>query len=208
LFGARFVSSSETEEGQRLSAARLKRICQGPGGEIEACRKYENPITFRESHKLWIDANHKPDLPATDAAVWNRLHLIPFTITIPKDEQDRKLTTKLLDEGEGILAWLAKGSKDWHEHGLPASKVVADATAAWREELDRLRVYLDEHTEKAADAEGYVLNKNLYESYKSWCDENGERALSQPKFSTQMEAMDYRKEHTKAGNIWRGLRFR
>jgi putative DNA primase/helicase len=52
LLGTRLAISSETEEGQRLSAARLKRICQGPGGEIEACRKYENPITFQETHKL------------------------------------------------------------------------------------------------------------------------------------------------------------
>lgn len=208
LLGARFVTSSETEEGQRLSAARLKRVCQGPGGQIEACRKYENPIAFPETHKLWIDANHKPDLPATDAAVWNRLHLIPFTVTIPKQKQDRKLMVKLLAEAEGILAWLVEGAKRWHSQGLPASKTVADATKAWREELDRLRVYLDERTEKATDAEGYVLNKNLYEAYKSWCDENGERALSQPKFSAQMEAMSYQKEHTKSGNVWRGLRFR
>jgi putative DNA primase/helicase len=203
LLGARFVMSSETEEGQRLSAARLKRICQGPGGEIEACRKYENPITFPETHKLWIDANHKPDLPATDAAVWNRLRLIPFTVTIPKEKQDRKLTATLRAEAKGILAWLVEGAKRWYAEGLPASKAVADATKAWREELDRLRVYLDEHTEKATG--GYVLNKILYESYKSWCDENGERALPQSKFSAQMEAMGYRKEHMKAGNVWKGV---
>jgi putative DNA primase/helicase len=209
LLGARFVTSSETEEGQRLSAARLKRICQGPGGEIEACRKYENPITFPETHKLWIDANHKPNLPATDAAVWNRLHLIPFTVTIPKEKQDRKLTAKLLAEAEGILVWLVEGAKRWYAEGLPASKAVADATKAWREELDRLRVYLDENTETDTEkARAWLLNKVLYEAYKSWCDENGERALPQPKFSGQMETMGYRKEHTKAGNIWRGLRFR
>ncbi len=146
LLGARFVSSSETEEGQRLSAARLKRICQGPGGEIEACRKYENPITFPETHKLWIDANHKPELPASDAAVWNRLHLIPFTVTIPKDRQDRELKTKLLMEAEGILAWLVEGARRWYASGLPDSKAVAKATTVWRVEMDRLAAYLDEHT--------------------------------------------------------------
>jgi putative DNA primase/helicase len=208
LLGARFVTSSETEEGQRLSAARLKRICQGPGGEIEACRKYENPITFPETHKLWIDANHKPNLPATDAAVWNRLHLIPFTVTIPKKKQDRKLTAKLLAEAEGILAWLVDGAKRWYAGGLPASQAVTDATKAWREEMDRLGVYLDEHTERGTDSQAWLLNKNLYESYKSWCDENGEHALPQPKFSSQMEAMGYLKQHRKTGNVWVGLRFR
>jgi putative DNA primase/helicase len=211
LLGIRFATSSETEEGQRLSAARLKRICQGPGGEIEACRKYENPITFRETHKLWIDANHKPELPATDAAVWNRLHLIPFTVTIPKDRQDRELTAKLLKEGDGILAWLVEGAKQWYAKGLPQSNAVNEATKAWQKELDRLSVFLEDHMEKATDAteaEAYVLNKVLYEAYRSWCESNGERTLSHPRFTGQMEAMGYRKERKEAGNVWRGIRFK
>ena len=208
LLGARLVISSETEEGQRLSAARLKRICQGPGGEIEACRKYENPITFPETHKLWIDANHKPELPVTDAAMWNRLHLIPFTVTIPKNRQDRELKAKLLKEGEGILAWLVHGARQWYVNGLPASQAVVDATAAWRDELDRLRVYLDEFTEKADGKEAWLLNRVLYEAYKSWCEGNGERSLSQVRFTRQMEAMGYEKERKEAGNIWQGIRFR
>ena len=208
LLGIRFATSSETEEGQRLSAARLKRICQGPGGEIEACRKYENPITFRETHKLWIDANHKPELPATDAAVWNRLHLIPFTVTIPKDRQDRELTAKLLKEGDGILAWLVEGAKQWYAKGLPQSNAVNEATKAWQKELDRLSVFLEDHMEEATDAEAYVLNKVLYEAYRSWCESNGERTLSHPRFAGQMEAMGYRKERKEAGNVWRGIRFK
>jgi putative DNA primase/helicase len=208
LLGARLVISSETEEGQRLSAARLKRICQGPGGEIEACRKYENPITFPETHKLFIDANHKPELPVADAAVWNRLHLIPFTVTIPKDRQDRELKAKLLKEGEGILAWLVHGARQWYVNGLPASQAVVDATAAWRDELDRLRVYLDEFTERADGKEAWLLNRVLYQAYKSWCEGNGERSLSQVRFTRQMEAMGYEKERKEAGNIWQGIRFR
>jgi phage/plasmid-associated DNA primase len=43
LRGARFVVISETEEGQRLREAKLKRITQGMG-EIKTVRKYENPI--------------------------------------------------------------------------------------------------------------------------------------------------------------------
>jgi P4 family phage/plasmid primase-like protien len=208
LQGVRFASSSETEEGQKLSAARLKRICQGPGGEIEACRKYENPITFPETHKLWIDANHRPELPATDAAVWNRLHLIPFTVTIPKERQDRELTAKLMKEGEGILAWLVAGARQWYAKGLPQSEVVNKATKEWQQELDRLRVYLDEFTEKSDDAQAWLLNKVLFEDYKSWCEKNGERFLSHIRFTRQMESMGYQKNRKDEGNVWLGIRFK
>src|ERR1700693_3784585 len=103
LRGARFVVTSETEEGQRLAEGKLKRITQGMG-KIKATRKYENPIEFPETHKLWIDANHRPVIRGTDAAIWNRLYTVPFTVTIPPEEIDRTLLSKLLQEAEGVLA--------------------------------------------------------------------------------------------------------
>jgi len=29
-------------------------------GKIKATRKYQNPIDFPETHKLWMDTNSKP----------------------------------------------------------------------------------------------------------------------------------------------------
>lgn len=72
LRGARFASTSEGESGQGFGAV-LKRITQGNNGAIKTSRKYENPIEFRESHKLWLDTNHLPSLPPGDDALWNRL---------------------------------------------------------------------------------------------------------------------------------------
>jgi putative DNA primase/helicase len=120
LRGARFVMTSETEEGQRLSQGKLKRISQGMGN-IKACRKYENPIEFPETHKLWMDTNSKPIIrEADDQATFNRLHPIPFTVTIPPEEIDKSLPRKLLAEAEGILAWAVEGAKQWHQNGAAA----------------------------------------------------------------------------------------
>jgi putative DNA primase/helicase len=86
LCGARFVMTSETEEGQCLAEGKLKRITQGVG-KIRGCRKYQNPFDFNEIHKLWIDANYLPIVRGTDQAIWNRLHSIPFTVTIQEARQ-------------------------------------------------------------------------------------------------------------------------
>ena len=84
LRGVRFVQTSETEEGQRLAQGKLKRITQGMG-KIKATRKYENPIEFDETHKLWMDTNRKPRIKDTDdQATFNRLHPIPFTSAFRK----------------------------------------------------------------------------------------------------------------------------
>ena len=74
LQGARFVTTSEAEEGQRLAIGKLKYLNQGMG-EIKSCRKYENPIKFAATHKLFVDANHRPVIRGSDKAIWNRLRL-------------------------------------------------------------------------------------------------------------------------------------
>jgi hypothetical protein len=59
LRGLRFVQTSETEEGQRLAQGKLKRITQGMG-TIMAARKYENPVEFPETLKVWVDTKRRP----------------------------------------------------------------------------------------------------------------------------------------------------
>src|SRR4029434_10233121 len=67
LFGARFVMSSEPEQGQKFSASKLKRLTQGMG-KIKTRRLYENPFSFEETHHLWIDCNDRPQIPGADHA--------------------------------------------------------------------------------------------------------------------------------------------
>jgi putative DNA primase/helicase len=144
LRGARFVQTSETEEGQRLAQGKLKRITQGMG-KIKATRKYENPIEFPETHKLWIDTNRKPTIrDVDDKATFNRLHPIPFAVTIPKDQIDKELPEKLLSEAEGILAWAAEGARLWHAEGLGKPAEVEAAKDKWREDMDQLGRFVDE----------------------------------------------------------------
>src|SRR5439155_25756208 len=80
LRGARFVGTSEAEQGGRLAEGKLKYLSAGMGN-VKTCRKYENPITFRATRKLFIDANHKPIIRGTDEASWNRLYLIWFNVS-------------------------------------------------------------------------------------------------------------------------------
>jgi len=82
-------------------------------GEIKTCRKYENPIAFRATHKMFIDSNHKPVIRGAEKAVWNRLKPMPFTVTIQSGEIDKGLLEKLKAESEGILSWMVQGCRRW-----------------------------------------------------------------------------------------------
>jgi P4 family phage/plasmid primase-like protien len=187
LRGCRFIQTSETEKGQRLAEGKLKRISQGTG-KIKACRKYENPIQFVETHKLWIDANHKPRVKGNDGATWNRLYPIPFTVQIPKKEQDRHLAEKLLAEAEGVLAWTIAGAIRWYAEGLGKPEEIEAANREWKADEDTQGKFIAECIEPGeSDTEA----ARVYSVYRWWCEKNGEKPDTATAFGRGMTDQDY-----------------
>src|SRR5690606_33658354 len=116
LFGKRLVASIETEEGSRLRESLVKELTGGD--RISARRMKEDYWEFEPTHKIVLATNHKPQIRGTDHAIWRRVHLVPFTVTIPDDQQDRDLPSKLRGELPGILAWCVRGCLEWQQIGL------------------------------------------------------------------------------------------
>lgn len=207
LNGVRFAQTSEAEKDQRLSVSKLKAITQGMG-MIRAARKYENPISFPETHKLWIDTNDKPQIrDVDDQATFSRLHPIPFTKTIDPAKIDRELKEKLQStEAEGILAWAVAGALQWRKFGLTKPKIVSEATENWKSENDNVSQFICEMCEQ-----GYSFTSPstpLYNAYKQWCDRVGEHFINHKEFSTRMKNKGFEIGHGKYGNVFQGLRMR
>jgi putative DNA primase/helicase len=182
LDGARFVTASETSDGKRLSEALVKKMT---GGErLRARRLYENGYEFVPHFKPWLATNHKPSIQGTEHAIWRRIKLLPFAVTITDDQKDPDLPEKLKAEYPGILAWAVRGCLDWQRHGLTAPAAVVEATTQYRESMDTVAAWLDDACElgptwtaKAGD---------LHASYKKWCEVNGERWLSPRKLGERL----------------------
>jgi putative DNA primase/helicase len=202
LRGARFVQTSETEEGQRLAQGKLKRITQGMG-KIKAVRKYENPIEFPETHKLWMDTNRKPTIrDADDQATFSRLHPIPFTVKITKI--DRDMPAKLLQEAEGILAWAVAGAKLWHESGLHRPAEVDAARDEWRSEADQLGRFIGDCCVTTENSR--VPASALYAEYKRWAEGCGEKdIMSATAFGSKLPLRGFAKQSTNRGIVYLGI---
>lgn len=196
LRGARFAMTTETEEGQRLAEAGLKRISQGvEGALIKAARKYENQITFPETHKLWMDGNHKPIVRGSDKAIWNRLAPIPFTVEIPANEIDKKFPRKLLQEAEGILAWAAAGAMLWHKQGLGRLPEITQARNQWRKDCEPLKDFFDDCCVRKSGA--FTQVTVLWETYIGWCARQGVKdPITRDQLTARLDDMGFdRKTH-------------
>jgi putative DNA primase/helicase len=142
LRGTRFVTTTEAEQGRRLSEPLIKKITGND--QMTARFLYGEFFNFVPTFKIFMATNHKPVIKGTDHGIWRRIKLIPFTTRIPEEEQDKHLEKKLRAEGSGILNWLLEGTARWKAEGLKVPAAVLNATDEYRGEMDVIGNFLKE----------------------------------------------------------------
>jgi len=188
LMGKRLVISSETEHGKAL---RLQFIKRATGNATMKGRKMRQDfVEFRRTHKLILMTNNKPLIREDTEATWRRVRLVPFAVVIPKSERDPKLTQKLKDEWEGILAWMVRGSLDWQQNGLIEPRAVETATAEYRKEENPVVQFVEQSCATGSYAPGEpestrfaVPSTVLWQQYKIWCEQRGRHPHGDQHFS-------------------------
>jgi putative DNA primase/helicase len=204
--GARFVSTSEIDKGRRLAESKVKQLTGSD--TISARFLFSEPFNFRPEFKLWISTNNKPEIKGTDNAIWDRIRLIPFEVRFEGKAVDRDLPHKLAEEASGMLAWIVRGCLEWQENGLDEPQTVKDATQAYRAEMDAVAGFLED---QCVVAEGKSAPASqLYEAYKFWCEDNGEKPESQRRFGESLKAHGFESFKYTSGDYkdkkgWRGL---
>lgn len=186
LQGCRFVTASEPERGMRFSVSRVKYITGL--GRIKARYLNENPFTFVPTHKIFIDCNDKPVVGDPNDTIWNRVKLIPFTVTIPPEEIDTSLPQKLYAERPGIMRWLSVGARDYIRDGIGTTPEVSAATAEYREDSDPLKTFFEDRCQfKSGDSTWWVAKTELWNSYRAWASANSVRSpLSKQNFEERI----------------------
>lgn len=188
LMGARLVAAQETEEGKRWAEAKIKALTGGD--PITARFMRQDDFEYIPQFKLVMTGNHKPGLRNVDEAIKRRLHLIPFTVTIPAEKRDTGLAERLKAEAGGILSWAMEGCRDWQARGLAAPAAVLAATNEYMDQQDVLGLWLDEACELAT---GFSARRgDLYKSFKVWAEGAGEYVLPQKRWVAAMETRGFK----------------
>ena len=161
---------------------------------------------FEPTHHLWLATNHKPQIRGTDVAIWSRIKLIPFNAQFldgdPK--QDKHLSKKLLAELPGILRWCVEGCLAWQAEGLGVPEEVKKATEDYRAEQDVVAAFLSDRCVIMPTAKAAV--KDVYKAYIRWCEENGERPVSQRELGSRLVERGFERRRAHGGTwVWQGI---
>lgn len=182
LRGARAVIAMEVENGRRWAESKIKALVGGD--KISARFMRQDFFEYRPQFKLLIAGNHKPGLRDVDEAMRRRLHLIPFTVTIPREKRDKNLSARLLEEKDFILQWMIAGCVEWQARGLMPPPAVQAATEEYFEAEDSLQRWMDESC--TTEPNDTALTANLFESWKIWAERAGEYVVPLKRFSESL----------------------
>jgi putative DNA primase/helicase len=192
LRGSRFVTTTETEQGKRLSEHLIKQVT---GNDALTARfLYGEYFNFVPTFKIFMASNHKPVIRGTDHGIWRRIKLIPFTTRITEDKMDKYLEQKLLAEKSGILKWLIEGALHWRREGLNVPALITNATDEYRGEMDVIGNFLKERCVQKQGAS--IRAREMFQAYHDWCNESNEMATSERVFGIRMKELGMAQKRT------------
>lgn len=210
LWGKRFVIASETEEGRALKIALVKQLTGD--STIKGRFMRQDFFEFRRTHKLVLATNHRPRVSDATNAAWRRLKLVPWSVIIPQDRQDKSLMARLRAESSGVLNWALEGLAWLQEDGLVDPPSVRDATVDYRAGENPLQDFLDERCRVARGE--WASSSDLYTHYTSYCHQIGDKfPLSRRKFSDRLVLipgviLEQRKTQGHAVRVFTGVSMR
>jgi putative DNA primase/helicase len=195
LDGARLITSSEGDAEDRLSEKLVKQMTGGD--TITARGLYQDERELKINGKIWFATNHKPRIVGTDNAIWRRVWLIPFDITIPQEDRDPYIHEKLLAESSGILNWMIQGLRRYYKNGhkLIKPKGVQVATMQYKTESDIVGQFIDGYCIiDLDDLQCKVDKDSLWDAFTKWGNETGEVILSKKKFTQKLNELGIRED--------------
>lgn len=184
LAGKRFANISEPDKRMVLSSALVKTLTGND--KITARYLNENSFEFYPQAKFFVNTNYLPQV--TDATIFSsgRVKVLLFERHFEPHERDTGLKGEFAkpENLSGILNWCIDGLKLVQQTGLDEPQCVKDAVNAYREDSDKVGMFLAEMM--VQDANGEASMTDTYEAYKDWCMDNGLRPEGMTSFKKSM----------------------
>ena len=174
-----------SEINNKLESSIFKQLVSGE--PVEARSPYGQPFTLSQYAKLIFNCNELPKDVEHTNAYFRRFLIIPFDETIPEDEQDKNLHTKIIEnELPGVFNWVLEGLDRLLEQKRFSECLAAQkAVERYKLESDSVLQFLNDGGYKVS-ADNHVLIKDLYPEYKLFCLEDGMTPFKKSNFIKQL----------------------
>ncbi len=202
LVGVRFASATEAGDNQNFDEELINRLTGGD--TITARHLYGEEFDFKPIVKLWLAANNIPRVSGPAGAIWRRLRLIPFDLTIPENERDPSLKIRLqTTERAAILAWMMEGCLLWQQEGLKEPAAVRALTSKEQDDSDPLKFFIEDRC--ILDQGATVRNPDLWAEYLAWAKGNRIKPLGRKTFAQALLSCPGIDQYNSGGRIWTGI---
>lgn len=189
MLGNKLLNYS-SEISTRLQADKFKQLTSGE--PIEARLPYGQPMILRNYARLAFNSNELPRDVEHSEAFFRRFLIVPFDVTIPKDQRDPALAKRIIDtELSGVFNWVLRGlNRLLTQNGFSTSQAVENALTTFRRESDSVAMFIDDEGYKRSN-ESQIYLKILYQAYRNYCNENGMKSCGAKTMAKRLEVAGF-----------------
>ena len=185
----------------RIDPALFKQLASGE--PVEARFIFGRAFILRKYARLLFNCNVLPSDVEMTHAFFRRFMIIPFTETIPEDEQDPDLAEKITkNELPGIFNWVIEGlDRLTRNKRFTEPATVREANKSFREQSDSLALFLED-SGIIAGRDCSTQVSALYSRFSSYARSCNLPAISMKSFSEKMTKAGFQKIRTAQGRYF------
>lgn len=174
------------EISTRLDQTLFKQISSGE--PIEARSPYKEPFIMENYAKIICNCNELPKDIEHNEGFFRRFMIIPFNVTIPVEEQDKNLHTKIVTtELSGIFNWVLSGLDRLLKNGkFTQSDIIDNIINEYKIESDSVALFIEDGFIKSTNNGSYSL-RDIYQLYRDYSLQNGYKPLNLKNFRKRLE---------------------
>jgi P4 family phage/plasmid primase-like protien len=212
LYGKMMNVSSEPRTDKDLQTSLLKKVCGEDYIDAEEKNK-QKTLNFMNTAKPFILGNKFPKVNDNTMAFWERAITLKFPSSFVGAKQIPTIWNTWIndpDEMSGILNWMIEGlHRPIKNNGFTKTKSSEETKIEFQKLSDTTGAFLNERCEHFK--EGVYIKRDLYETYKGYCDDEGLDCDQLPRFSTKINSQTWIKSgrirvEKKLEHVWIGLK--
>jgi putative DNA primase/helicase len=159
---------------------------------LDARNPYGRPFKITEYATSIFSANTLPKISELTGGAFRRVLPVPFSIKIPKKEQDKQLAKKIIEaEMSGILNLVIAGVESLLKKGdFDIPDAVYRAIDEYVLDSDSILRFLKENS-YCPDHNDKIPLQTLYDTYREFCVKGGCKAEEKVTFSRRLRSLEY-----------------